>query len=67
MVGVQGGAPLGAAWAARLAGGLGSEIGYFSVPIVIILLFLGVFFIIGINIGNLIGWLISRLGRISRC
>jgi hypothetical protein len=63
MVGVQIGAPLGGACGARLGGEAGFRIGYWGLPIVIILFFLGLFLIIGINIGNLIGWLMSKLGR----
>jgi len=63
VVGGPMGPAFGGAWGARLAGETGFKIGYFGVPIVVILLFLCVFFIVGINIGNLIGWLISKLGK----
>jgi hypothetical protein len=60
------GPAFGGAWGAGLAGETGSKIGYFGAPIVVILLFLCVFFIAGINIGNLIGWLISKLAKSAR-
>lgn len=61
MIGVQGGAPLGALLGAKLGSKIVITIGYFGMPIIILFLSVSIFFIIGANIGNLIGSFITKL------
>jgi hypothetical protein len=55
------GAVFGIQLGAPLAAQFGSRTGYFLLPLIILILLVSLFFIIGMNVGNILAWLFLSL------